>query len=301
MRWKSALSLLLACVPLLACGCQSLQPFAQRTREKIVSAREWANGGLEAFQCGKLEQAKALFTRSTLQRPDDFRVRANLARTLHQSGETSEAIAQMQQAIEQSGGDPNMLVELGEMYLDAGQLSPANRQAQAAIQINHRNANAWRLKGKVSLARGDNAIALSEFQKAAGFAPEALDIQMDIAATYRAMNQPLKALAAVESLLSRHPVDTQPEAAILAKADLLLELKQHSSAIAMLQRASREQTNSQAILIRLGTAEVEAGELSQARSTIARGIELFGKTSDLLQLTAVVERQAAESDRLVIR
>lgn len=286
---------------MLACGCQSLQPFAQRTREKIVSAREWANGGLEAFQCGKLDQAKTLFTRSTLQRPDDFRVRANLARTLHQSGEASEAIAQMQQAVDQSGNDPAMLIELGEMYLAVGQLSPANRQAQTALQVNHRLAAAWRLKGQVSSARGDHALALGEFQKAAGFDPDALEIQMDIASTYQAMNEPLKALAAIESLLARHPVDSQPEAAILVKADLLLALNQNSSAIAMLQRASREQSDSRAILVRLGNAQLAAGQISQARSTITRGLELFEEHAEFSRLELEVERQSASAERLVVR
>lgn len=293
----------------VASGCQSIHPFAQRTKERIGVAREWANGGLEAFRNGRLQQAKGLFTRATEQRPDDFRARANLARTLHQSNETSEAITQMQQAVEQSGNDPAMLVELGEMYLATGQLGPANRQAQAALREQNRLASAWYLKGKVSRAKGDLNQALAELQKAAGLAPNLLPLQMDIAETYRMTGEPLKALVSLENLLAKHPADSQPEAAVTGKADLLMELKQYPSAIAMLQRASQQQNVTEPVMIRLGQAQLLAGQFSQARSTIARTKSMFPNTTnvagpisdDLQRLSKAIDDRSNSNGQLVIR
>lgn len=283
----------------LLSGCQTFQPFAQRTREKISSARQWANGGLEAFQCGQLQRAKSFFSRATQTRPEDFRSRANLARTLHQSGETSDAISQMQQAVEQSGNDPNMLIELGEMYFAAGQLSPAVRQAQAALNDNHQLAGAWKLKAKVSRARGELSQALTEFQKAAGFAPNDQDLQLQIAQTYADANQPRMALATIENLLARLPADSQPENVIISKANILIDLQQLPSAMAMLKRASREQQHSEPILIQLAQTQLIAGQFSQAQSTLARGRDLFGDTLELSQLATTIAKQSDSENRLV--
>ena len=292
-------SILVIALTLSCTGCQSLQPFAQRTRENIIAARQFANGGLEAFQCGQLQRARGFFQRATEQRPDDFRSRANLARTLDQSGELSGAIVQMQQAVEQSGNDPQMLVELGEMYLRAGQYLPALRQAQEALKEDHQLASAWHLKGKVSSARGELESALSEYQKAAGLDRNNLELPMQIASTYQQLGEPLKALAAVENLLARYPVDSQPEFAVLTKSELLLNLKQNASAIMLLEQACQLQPNSHRLLAKLGQAQWKAGRLSEAKSTLAKGRQQFGLQPEFQNLAAEIAKRPESVERLV--
>ena len=257
-----------------------------------MSARQWANGGLEAFQCGKLEKACGLLSRATEQDPSDFRSRANLARSLHQSGDQQQAIIQMQQAADQSSHDPRMLIELGEMYLEAGQWLPAKRQVELALEMNRRFAPAWVLSGKTSIAKGNYEQGLADFQKALGYDPELQSAQMLIVETYQKMGQPLRALSAVEQVLNRHPFDEQPEDAIIAKSVALLQLEQVASAIDVLTTASQHANASEEIYVRLGQAQLMAGRLSQAQATLGRGRQAFPNSLVFTQL--INELQSAE-------
>lgn len=256
-------------------GCQSFHPFANKTRESIRSASHWACGGQEAVQKGRLDQAKGLFSKAAEENPNDFRVRAKLAQTLYQSGETQQAISQMQHAVELSRGDSRMQVELGEMYLNARQWIPARRQAQVVIESNHRFAPAWALRGKTEKAKGNYELALADFQKSLGYDPDSTAVQMQIIDTYQLMGQHMQVLSAVEHALKSHPADRQPEEAIVAKSIALINLDQLNPAIDLLETASRREKASSEIFVRLSQAQLLAGQASQARLTLYRGKQAF--------------------------
>lgn len=260
---------------MVSTGCQSFHPFAQKTRESVRSASQWACGGMEAVQKGRLDQAKGFFSKAAQENPNDFRVRANLARTLHQSGETQLAIDQMQQAVELSRGDSKMQVELGEMYLDVGQWIPARQLAQVAIESNHRFAPAWALRGKTEKAKGNYDQALADFQKGLGYAPNTTAIQLQIVDTYQKMGQPMSALSAVEQILMKYSADQQPESAIIAKSVALMNMNQLSPAIDLLESASLREKASSEVFVRLSQAQLLAGQTSQARLTLNRGKQAF--------------------------
>ncbi len=273
--YRPQLICLAGLICILVSGCQTFHPFAEKTYGRLASARRWASGGLEAFHNGKLSNAKRLFSRAAEQDPNDFRVRANLARTIHQSGDRQEAILHMQQAVDLSNGDPKLQLELGEMYLEAGQWLPARRQVQLALESNNRFAPAWALSGKTEKAKGNYEQALADFQKALGYDPELEDVQMLIVDTYEKMGQPLRSLSAVEHVLSKYPVDNQPEQAVLAKSVALISLKQLGPAIDLLETASRKEQPSSEVFVRLGQAQLLAGQVSQARLTLNIGKQKY--------------------------
>lgn len=286
-------------------GCQTLSPFANKTRSKIAAATQWANGGIDAAKQGRWEQAKNLFTRAAEQNPTDYRVHANLARTLHQSGDQQQAILKMQEAVELSHNDTRLLVELGEMYLEAQQWLPARRQVDLALAANHHFAPAWVLRGKTEKAKGNYENALADFQRALGYAPDMNEVQLEIIETYQRLEQPLKVLSAVEQLLSKLPADAQPERAILAKSSALIAMNQLAPSIDILQVASRRPSASSEIFIQLSKAELLAGQPSQARLTLNRGkqnfpdLPIFDRLSAELQ--AGQKRVAAAESTLFAR
>lgn len=181
----------------------------------------------------------------------------------------------MQQAADHSKGDPRLLIELGEMYLSTGQWLPARRQVELALESNHRFAPAWALSGKTAKAKGDFQQALADFQRALGYAPEMSDVQLEIVDTYQRMGESLRALAAVEQVLSKHPKDEQPNEAIIAKGIALMNLKQFSPAIDLLQTASERDNPASEVFVRLGQAHILAGNSSQARTALNRGKRNF--------------------------
>ena len=285
-------------------GCQSLHPFAQKTRNSLTAARQWASGGLDAFHKGRLEQAKGLLSRAVEHNPNDASARENLARTLQKSGETQQAIVQMQYAVELSNGDPRLLVELGEMYLSVGQLLHACEQAELALDADHRNAAAWALMGKTKKAKRQYPEALADFQHALGIAPDLPGVQMQIVDTYHKNGQPHRALSAVEQILIKYPADELPEQAVLAKSVALIDLDHLRPAIDLLQTASEKEHVSSEVFVRLGQAQLLANQPSDARATLIRGQQVFPNLVVFDQLVAELqsaEQRVASADSLIAR
>ena len=104
---------------------------------------------------------------------------------------------------------------------------------------------------------------------------------LELVKAYRGNNEPRKALAAIDHLLSHHPIDSQPEQAILAKADILVELGQHSTAIATLRQAMNEQQPTVAVATKLTKLQIQVGKLDQARETIVRAQTEFPEVQDV--------------------
>lgn len=200
----------------------------------------------------------------------------------------------MQHAVILSNHDPYMAIELGQMQLAAGDAESARTQADEVLTNDRHFVQAWILLGKINRYEGDLRKSLSCLHKAAGFAPENLEIQMELAKTYRANNEPHKALAAIDLLMNRHPNDAQPEQAILAKADILLQLNQTSAAITTLRRAIAERSKSESMATKLVQIQVDAGKTKLADQTLKGLRQQFPESDDLRML-------AEQLDDLILR
>lgn len=271
-------------------GCQTIERFRNGSIEKVNSARSWARDGFDAVKAGHLAKAQTCFSNAARDLPDDHRLMANIARTEYDQGSIPKAIETMEAALADSN-DPLLRAELGEMHLAAGQWLAANRDVELALQSNYRLPAAWKLKGKLASAKGDNQAALSHFQRAMGFDPyaaEAEELQMLIAKTCLAMGRPMQALSATETLLSQYALDKQPEPVVLAKAEALLAMKQHAPAIDVLEMASRRAACSKHVFFRLGEAHMLAGQRDRAYATLERGRNAFPKENVFAELIAAV-------------
>jgi tetratricopeptide (TPR) repeat protein len=233
-----------------------------------------------------------LFSRAASQESNNKSVHASSARAAQEQGNPSLAIEHMHRAVELSGNEPKLVVELGEMYLAVGQWLPAKRQAELALRLNHRFAPAWKLQAKTHLAKGDLDAALADFQRAAGLNPALPGVQLAIVETYQQKKQPLRALAAVEQILGKYPPDQQPERALLAKSVALMELRQLNPAIQTLQAASQRENASSEVFLRLGQAQLLAGQVSEARLTLNLGKKAFPEIGDFDSL--LTELQSAQ-------
>jgi len=205
-------------------------------RTRVAAARQWSGNGIDAIRRGAVCEARACFAKASSQLPSDHHIIANVARTHYQEGQFGQAIDEMNRAIRINDDDPELLVELGEYYLAAGQISTAAELVEKSLDRNHRLASAWLLKGKVHAAQGEHRTALGDFQKAMGI-DSSVEGQLQIVQSYRMLGDPLRALSAVEKLLEKYPPDQQPELALIEKSTALIQLNQHSSAIESLKTA----------------------------------------------------------------
>lgn len=249
LRYRCLATILVAL--LITTGCKSLAPFGQSMRTRVAAARQWTENGVAAVQRGAVSEARDYFSKASSQLPQDHEIVVNLARTHFQEGQYQPAIKELNRAIKINGHDEKLLVELGQYLLADGQVDAASEKAQLALQKNHRCACAWLLSGRVHAARGDDQAALGDYQKAIGIDPQREDIQLEIVRGYRRLNNPLRALSAVENILEQYPSHQQPEAAILEKSQALLQLKQNKSALETLSQAIADGNQSPEIKLAL--------------------------------------------------
>lgn len=262
-------------------------------------SQQWNKVGLDALNTGKLSQAKSFFTKAAAEDPQDGLARINLARTLRKENNLQAALAEMQQGVQLTGDrDPKLIAELGEMNLEAGQWLQANYNAEKAIQIDHRCAAAWALRGRVHHAHGDFQMALSNYHRAASLDPESSNVQLWIAEVYHDLGEPLRALSAIEKLLQKYPLDHQSEAVFLAKGEVLMDLQQRNSAIEVLQLACERPEATGTAYLRLADAQVAAGQISQARLTLNRGRELH---PDVTHFEDRLSALPTDVDRFAVR
>jgi len=257
------------------CGCQTLKPFSGGMRDKVSAARQWTENGFSAVRRGAAREAKSYFARASNELPDDPLIAANLARAHYQAGELDQAIDAMSRAVDLSGRSSELVVELGEYMLASGRIDDAKSIVAYCLQQEHRSASVWSLNGRTKGATGDYAGALRDYQRALGFDENREDIQLQIVDTYQRLNQPLRALSSVEQILQQYPDDRQPERALIAKGDALVQLNQLEPAIELFQVASSREGISGMVWVKLADAQVRAGRLEQAKTTLAHAREKY--------------------------
>lgn len=288
----------LAVVVCLCTGCQTMRTFRTSSIEKVSSARNWARDGFAAAKRGQLGKAKEYFTNAARELPEDHRLTANLARTEFGQGNIDAAISIMETAVSNSD-DPALHVELGDMHLAAGHWLPANRHADLALEKDYRLSQAWILKGKLAAGKGDRQTALKHFHRASGLDSKNEEVQLLIAQTYLAMGRPMQSLSATETLLGQYAVANQPDAAVLAKAEALVALKQTGPAISALEMAAARPQCSKQIFFQLGQMQLQAGAREKAHATLLRGQRVYPNEPVFGQLLASIGPNATYPHRAV--
>jgi Flp pilus assembly protein TadD len=145
---------------LLLAGCRAFR-YPKASDESIASARQLSLQGRAARDQGRWDQSETLYAEAVQQCPRDERARCGLAESLWQRGDQEQAVAHMEEAVRLSGHDPERLVQLGNMYLDRGELARAGAQADRAIAANRALASAWALRGKVLQSQGSRSPAFT--------------------------------------------------------------------------------------------------------------------------------------------
>lgn len=275
-----ALTLVFSCS-----GCQSFSQLLAR-RGTAAEANRLMQGGINALQDGRTSQAESLLNRAATTRPEDPRIRENLARALAQQGKLDLAIENMSQAVTNSHGDPLLNVQLGKLYLQAGQLPQAAGQASLALELNRKLPEAWTLKAESELAQGNLSSALSHFQRALGYQPNMPDVQIKVASIQRQLGRPMRALSTLEHMLRQYPTEQQPEPAVILASSVLMDVQQTGHAIEMLTAATERQNSTSAAFVQLSKAQLAAGQLSQARLTLVQASSAFPDQPEIQQQLA---------------
>jgi tetratricopeptide (TPR) repeat protein len=279
-------------------GCASLHK--KKIDAGLVSARQMSLRGLDAKRRGNLQEAESLFNRAIEDCPMDERIRYHYAETLWQAGEHERAVAQMEEAVQLSGGNVDLVVRLGEMYLARGDLRQAAIQAGKAIESNRQLAAAWALRGEVLRQMGRQEESLASFHRALSYQPRYPQVQLATAEIYRHQGRPGRALATLGALADSYPPEEIPPQVLFLQGLALKELRRYEAASEALTAAARQGPPSPELLYHRADCQWLAGDPANAQLTVQAALaQSQGPASEPLVAELMsLQRRLAASPKL---
>lgn len=260
--WAASLMLLIATFG----GCASLA--RNRTDQSVVSARQLSLRGINAAQQGQLREAEVYFSRASELCPLDERIRFHYAETLWQLGSHQEAVTHMEEAVRLSGGNVDLVVRLGDMYLASGDLPRAAQQADAAIRANRQSAAAWALRGDVLRGMGNDDEALASYHRAMSYQTHYPRVQLATADIYGRQKRYARALATLRTLADGYPSGETPQQVLMMQGLALRGLGRYEAAADAMSLAAKQGPPNTEILACLAETQWLAGDAANARLTL---------------------------------
>jgi tetratricopeptide (TPR) repeat protein len=253
-----------ACL-LLCLGCAWKKG---RVHDDVVAARQLALQGIDARQRGRLERAESLFSQATEMCPLDEQIRSQYAETLWDAEDCDQAVRHMEEAVRLSGSHPELVVRLGEMYLQQGRLEQADDQAELATAKKPTLAAGWALRGDVLRAQGRDADSLASYHRAISLQAHYPHVQLAVADIYRQQRRPGRALATLRSLADGYPPGETPVQVLFWQGVALKELQRYDAATEMLADVARRTEPGPELLLHLAEAQWLAGDPINAQLTV---------------------------------
>jgi tetratricopeptide (TPR) repeat protein len=282
---------------LATAGCRTFSP--RSLDQNVVDARQASLQGLDAMQQERWDEAERIFASAVKACPVDERARGCYAETLWRRGSCDEALGHMQEAVKLSNGDPQRLVQLGEMHLALKQLKEAGERADEAIAKNCRLSSAWALRGDVHMGRGQYNEALADYHRSLAYSEHQPRVQMNVAHIYRRQERPQRALSTLETLAEQFPPGEVPVEVIAMQGMSLKQLGRHQDAVQQLAQAAALGTPSSDLLYHLAEAQFLAGDASGAQASLDTALAQDPRHTAGLQLrTHLLEKQQGLTARL---
>jgi tetratricopeptide (TPR) repeat protein len=219
-------------------------------------------------------EAEMLFAEGVKICPDDPDVRRHYAEALWHRGARQEAVAQLLEASQKCPEDAALRVRIAEMQLALGHVDLALQTAQLALDLDPRLAAAWAVRGRIRQAQGQPRQALADFHRALEWDPADRTVQLEIAELYRQLNQPQRALVALQSLADSYPPGEEPQQVLFLQGLACLELNRPDAAAENFAAASLRGKPTAEIFRRLAEAELLAGRPVQAAAAAGKALAL---------------------------
>jgi tetratricopeptide (TPR) repeat protein len=240
----------------------------------LVSSRQFSQQGVAAIERGRWDQAQPLLAQAVEQCPFDPDARRHYAEALWHGGEREEAVLQLEEAIRLAPDVATLHVLLAQRQLAMGHGELARQTANCAIDLKPTLAGAWAIRGRVLRASGRARQALADSHRALGLAPGDRTIQLEIAQLHQELNQPRRALAALQSLADTYPSGEEPQQVLYLQGLAYSALERWDDAVRSLSAASVRGRPSAEILSQLARAELSAGRRAEAAATLLEALLL---------------------------
>jgi predicted Zn-dependent protease len=186
-----------------------------------------------AYRDGRLGTAARAFERAVTLDPDRPAMRVTYGRALRDMERLEDAERQLRAALQQTTADDvGTRIALAETLVARGRTAEAGPLIEAVLSRDPQDAEAAAAKGRLLIADGRAAEAVSYLERAAN-GPD-VDPALDLGELYLRLRQPIRAREVAERVLARSPA--HPWAMALAGHALVLEGRREEG-VAALHRA----------------------------------------------------------------
>lgn len=258
-------------------------------------ARQLSLRGADALQQRKYSDAESLFVEALRQSPSDERAQWGYSEVLWQRAEHKEATKHMAQAVELSGSNPELLVRLGQMYLEQEDYPRAAEQADLALHSHRNDPTAWALKGAVLRRRGELGPAIECYHRALIYRPDWPEVQVTVAELYRLSNRPQRALATLDRLTDQRSETQVPPRANLLRGQALADLGELEAALVCLRQAAPTLPADQSeLLYEFAQTQFRLGDLVEARLCLGRALQKDPSSTASLKLQTELDDALAK-------
>lgn len=250
-------------------GCRALRN-GRQTRA-LATARQLSLRGADALQQQKWNDAEMLFSEAIRHSQADERAQWGYAEVLWQQNQRAAASQHMSHAVEMSGGNPDLVVRLGQMYLEQDQLDQAIAQADTALKAQRTHAGAWALRGDALRQQEQLDEALDSYHRSLIYRADSPNVQIAIAQIYRQLGRPQRALATLDNLTDHLPEENVPPRTWLLRGQALADLGELNEAKRCWRHAAlcANDTDSE-LLLELAKSQFDCQDLAEARLCLGR-------------------------------
>ena len=247
--------------------------------------------GFDALQQRKYQDAESLFVEALRRSPNDERAQQGYAEVLWVREQHAAAVEHMTKAVMLSGSNPDLMVRLGQMYLEQGDYERARENAEAALRERRDDPTAWALKADVHRGCGQTDDAISCYQRALVYRPDWPEVQVTVADLYRLSKRPQRALATLDRISDQRSETQVPPRAYLVRSQVLSDMGEREAAIMCLRSsAARLAPDQSELLYEFAAQQFELGDLVESRLCLGRVLQRDPNNTTAQQLQSELDR-----------
>jgi putative PEP-CTERM system TPR-repeat lipoprotein len=245
---------------------------------------------------GDTDLAAAYMAKAVEQQPEAPQLRVGLATTLAKKGERSQAIEELQSAIQLDPGMVNAQALLIQNLLRAGQLDRALAAVEALEKKQPQNPITFNLKGAVYLARNDIAAARKNFEQALALKPDYTEAAMNLAQVDLLDKNPDAARRRLQGVLDKNPKNVQ---VMIGLAGVAAAARQDAEYVSWLEKAANADASAVRPRVLLANYYLKKNNLRKALEMAAAAQRADPKNPHTLDLLGTVQLANGERENAI--
>ena len=267
---------------IFASGCAR---FSRNSEDATrLESRQLTLRGKAALQQQRWQEAEDVLSQAVKVEPQSVQAHAQYAQALWNRDDRQQALSHMREAIRLSGGDPQLMVQLGQMQLTEKQLSAAAQSASIAVRARPHSASAHALRAKVLHQQGNLEDALAGYYRALSLQPDYPDVQTRVAEIYQQTQRPQRSLTMLSSLVDRYPPGEVPQRVLQLQGLALKSLGRYDDAIEQFVQAGQQEAMTAELFYQLAESHWLAGDQGNAQLAVQEVLQLAPQHAAGLQL-----------------